>query len=321
MNLPLHNKPTSHHQYSKNAAKLHDDREESSVVSDFPKRQDTPPVVDTLGSTSRHVSVFRDAHFMRELQTLVSSAPPASVPNTLLVITPLSPSTSSTLSQPSFHLPTLQTYFNHASPYLQWWEVTGGARAYRKPAPWRDVTDQLAITYRHLALKASGQVQSFTLNLSPEIEAKARSKASPQSWLQKRIASELKALGRDVEFHFVLEEAEQHRLHVHGEMQIAPEEAAEARAALRRAGGRWDGEAPQAQAHSRPDPDAGWVQYLVGDLWRVQFSRTLLPRYRLTKLPSYAITYAGKPTSCTVALNAKATKLYELHRTALIQSR
>jgi len=170
-----------------------------------------------------------------------------------------------------------------------------------------------------LALRTFGPVHDLNLNLSQNVEAMARAQANPLGWLHKRIAHYLKeALGRAVEFHLVVEEAEGHRLHIHGELQITAGEAVEARAALRKAGGKWAGGAPQHQAVARPNPDTGWLYYLVADLWRVTFTRTVLPRYRPGKLSTYAVTFTGNPTSSTSALNARAAALYKRHRQAVM---
>jgi hypothetical protein len=272
---------------------------------------------DILVNSKRPESVFRDAQFMRNLKGFLHSDPVDRGDTTLSVLH----------SPPSTSLPvaSLIEFFDHVSRYTPWWDKNGGeplpapARQYRKPAPWRDATDYLRISYRHLAIQSLGPVFTLTLNLSPAIEAKARSKASPLGWLHKRVAHYLKKeLKRDVEFHLILEETDHHRLHIHGELQINAEEAKEARAALRRAGGKWEDEAIQKQARSEPVRNRGWLDYIVADLWRVQFTRSFLPRYRLNKLPSGAITFNGSATSSTSGLNAKAAALYNQHRSIVI---
>lgn len=200
-----------------------------------------------------------------------------------------------------------------------WWRdqyLAAPARSYRVPAPWRDTSDQLQVLYRHLAIKEFGPVHSFSLNLKPKIEALARKQPDPAVWLHDRIARRLKQqFGRVPEFHLVIEEAEQHRLHVHGEIQIADKDAPAARKALRKAGGEWE-KVRQHQAHTDTDPDCGWASYLAKDIWRVGYSRNFLPKFRRsgTKLSSFAITFKGNPITATKGLKARAAALYEEHR-------
>ena len=303
----------------------HNDDDQPST--NLPNCQNTTPSFDNSGNTDRYVSRFRDAQFMRELQALLNTYPSTSAGHTLSVITPHHsfPLIASSSVLPS--IPSLDAFFNHTSPYTPWWETNGGgqlpppARQYRTPAPWRDTSEYLVVSYRHLALRSFGPVHTLTLNLSPDIEIKARAQAYPLGWIQKRIADQLKkALGRTVEFHLVLEEAEGHRLHVHGELQISADEAKDARAALRKAGGQWEDEAPQFQAQAKPDPDRGWLDYILLDLGRISFTREFLPRYTHPsgKLPDDAITFAGSPIASTAGLNAAAAKLYDQHRQAVM---
>jgi hypothetical protein len=181
------------------------------------------------------------------------------------------------------------------------------------PAPWRDVSDILVVTFRHLGLKAFGPVLAFTLNLSPEVEALARSQSSPVGWLHDRISHQLeRVLMRPVEFHLVLEE-EGGRLHIHGEFQIAAEEAKDARAALRAAGGKWDEGAEQKQSQTTPNPDVGWLNYITESFYRVSFTRNFLPRFGSPKSWN-AITFKGSPISSTLLLKQRAASIYEAHR-------
>ena len=271
---------------------------------------------DILPNQKRYVSVFRDARTMRQIRVLHDS-PEFSGDTTLLVTKPLFPSL----------YPSPSTSTPHKRPhtsYTPWWDerpaLPSPARQYRTPAPWRDTSDHLKVTFRHVALKMLGSVYSLNLNLSPDIEDQARDYSYPLGWLHDRVGHHLKqALGRPVQFHLVLEEAgTDHRLHLHGELQVSAEELPEARGALRKAGGIWDGEARQKQLVMAPDPDAGWSNYIVGDLWRVGFTRNVLPRVAPdARLTNSAITFPGGATSSTDLLNKKAAEIYEAHRRLL----
>jgi hypothetical protein len=142
-------------------------------------------------------------------------------------------------------------------------------RAYRKPAEWRDLTDEFAVEWFHYGLQTLGPTASFTLNLSPEIEAQAKREGS--DWLFRRISRNLKAaLGRKPEFWSALELTDDiRRLHSHGELQAAPAEFKAVRKALRKAGGEWP-TVRQHQAHTRANPRLPWANYSVKDAWRIR---------------------------------------------------
>lgn len=147
------------------------------------------------------------------------------------------------------------------------------ARTYRTPAEWRDLSDEFAVEWFHYGLQSLGPTTSFTLNLSPEIEAKARLKGS--DWLFRRVRYHLQnAFGRKPEFWFALELTDTQRLHVHGELQAAPHELAAVRKALRLAGGEWD-QVRQHQAHTKPDASIVWANYTVKDAWRIRPFRNI----------------------------------------------
>jgi hypothetical protein len=224
-----------------------------------------------------------------------------------------------------------RSLLNHTTPKSPlwksseaWWDsVNGGkalpapARQYRAPAPWRDISDPLLVTYLHIALKTLGPVHTLNLNLSAEIEKKARAQEYPLGWLHRRISLHLKrALNRPVEFFLVPEECDHHRLHLHGEFQVSEDEAKDARAALRKAGGKWDAEASQRQAWTAFDPDRGWLDYLTLDMWRVGFTRNYLPKVTLRpgRVSNTSITFNGGTVSSTKILNAVAELLYEQQR-------
>jgi hypothetical protein len=204
-----------------------------------------------------------------------------------------------------------------------WWRdfyLANPARSYRVPAAWRDTSDVLQVLYRHIALRTFGPVHSFNLNLDPVVEKEAQSQTeiSTANWLHDRIARRLAdQLGRTPQFHLVMEEAERHRLHLHGEIQIGTGETKNGRKALRLAGGEWD-ETRQHQAYTDVDPDQGWASYIGKDLWRIAYTRSFLARYGSPR-SSYEITFAGSPFSSTMALKQKAAEIYNEHRVLIIR--
>lgn len=283
---------------------------------------------------SRTVSPYRDATFVRDLEALLASKPGDKFHGTSVVPTlpsstslPAGSTSSSPLGKPGapspFMLPIPPSLTALSKPVgtprtkmRPWWRdfyLANPARSYRVPAEWRDTSDVLQVLYRHIALRTFGQVHSFSLNFAPDVEREARSQAAPIDWLHKRIARNLAdQLGRAPQFHLVLEEAEQHRLHLHGEIQVSAEEAEAARKALRLAGGEWE-EVRQHQAHTDADPDQGWASYIAKDLWRIGYTRSFLPRYGSPR-SRYAITFEGSPFSSTMLLKQKSAEIYNEHR-------
>jgi len=338
----LKDKPLSEEEIEQMLADLREDRDETSGRSDNSLNTDCPsdktvnrpddlPECQKLGastdnpvSSKRSVSVFRDAKFMRELKVLEGASIPTTRRTTLLVTkTPYSTSLKDkTKSEALTTEESLSALLSHGfDPYKPWWDeswypqLPPPARQYRSPAPWRDTSDVLRITFRHLALKTIGPVCTINLNLRDDVEGLARGQRYPLGWLHRRIAHHLQeVLNRPVEFHLVLEEVGVHRrrLHVHGELQISAEEAKEARAALRKAGGVFPEEARNFQAQTRPNPDGGWLNYLVGDLWRIGFTRSVLPRIaHEARLTNSAITFQGNAASTTQGVNERAKQIYE----------
>jgi hypothetical protein len=200
---------------------------------------------------------------------------------------------------------------------LPWWHhpfSASPARSYRVPAQWRDTSDILRVHYLHLALAELGPVYSFSLNLHPDVEAKARVQKASLDWIHRRMARRLdQALGRKVEFFPVLEETPNRtrRLHLHGELQVSPEEVKAARKALRLAGGEWE-EVRQHQAHTDEMPDEGWAGYIAKDFWKFG------PHVRRwTSVAPGSLTgtrIQGSIYSSTLLLGRLSAKTYEAHR-------
>jgi hypothetical protein len=221
-----------------------------------------------------------------------------------------------------------------------------GARSYRMPTPWRDATDPLKAEYCHLALPAFGSVYSFSLNLRPDSEAEARTKANTCTWLRDRIEDELRSgLGCAVQFMVAFEEDPfevekirrgkktwiireqlrkvdgvfQPRLHAHGEMVVRADQVKAARRCLRRAGGEVPAnKARQFQTHVKPNPDAGWVSYMFKTHWRM--TPHMQERFASSRFFP-PITFTGDVFSATQPLMQKAKELFERDRARLLRAR
>lgn len=185
---------------------------------------------------------------------------------------------------------------------------------WRTPAEWRDCCLWLEATYWHLAADEEGYPHAFSLRLRSDIEAIARQQPSAASYLQKRIASELrKNFELPVNFWFVLERAldpvsGNRHLHLHGEVVVSAADAPKARYAFRRAAGEWE-VARQHQADTRPLPDEGWVGYVLKDsIWNDRRSPAAGGRG-----------FSGEHFAATVGLRSAAKIIYCADR-ALVMS-
>jgi hypothetical protein len=263
---------------------------------------------DNPVNQKRSVSAYRDAKTMRQLRGLFKSRD-FSADDTSLV----------SYLQSLFASPSKRFYKRDPSIFKPWWneswhpDLPKPARQYRKPAQWRDISDQLKVTLRHVALKTFGPTMAASLNLSSDVEAQAKSETYPLGWLHRRISHHLQEeLGRPVQFHPVLEEAGiGHRLHIHMELQASFSERRKVREALRKIGGEWDAESAHRQFYTRVQPDIGWANYLVKDLWRVGFTRKVLPAdFKPSGPEQTTIRFSGSPTCSTDLLDRKAAEIW-----------
>ena len=276
-------------------------------ASEFTKLSVAAGPTDHPVNQKRSVSVFRDAKTMRQLRDLFKSGDFSGDDTSLVTCMRL------LFTRPS------KRFQRHCDAHPLWWDesehpdLPSPARQYRKPAQWRDISDQLKVTLRHVALKTFGPVMAVTLNLSPEMEALARSQTYPLGWLHRRVSHHLnEALQRSVQFHVVMEEAgNDHRLHLHMEIQASFADRRRVREALRKIGGAWNADAPHRQFRTRLQPDIGWANYLVGDLWRVGFTRKVLPAdFKPSGPEQTTIRFSGSPTCSTDLLDNKAQKIH-----------
>lgn len=189
-------------------------------------------------------------------------------------LTPLSPSIAKPSKSfgPTFTPEVLtDKEVNHDARFWRGYSVElPGLRQHTQPAVWRDLSDVAAMGWYHHAIRLSGPSTAFTLNLSPAVEGQARNQPNAAKWLSRRIARRLKeGLGRRVAFWFAFEVTVHHRLHVHGELQVAAGDLDAARKALRLAAGEWEN-VRQHQAKTREDPSVVWTNYSAKDHWRVR---------------------------------------------------
>ena len=143
---------------------------------------------------------------------------------------------------------------------------------------WRDTTPHLRAEFAHYALELKGGVLAISLDLGAEIEDEALGKAGgAKRYLTDRIDHHLKAeFGRKLEFWFRLEAGDgphhmpysfrepgsgKVNLHLHGEIGCSPAERSRLRRALRKAGGKWESRGVRYQAHTKANPDNGYVSY------------------------------------------------------------
>lgn len=110
------------------------------------------------------------------------------------------------------------------------------------------------------------------------------------------------------------EDPQNHRLHLHGEIQISAEEAEKARKALGLAGGEWD-DVRQYQSHTEFAPDAGWAGYVSKDSWR--FGPIVRPWLTMVN-SSYRVRFNGDQISRTAMLAAVAKRAYQEHRALIL---
>lgn len=318
---------SEHHHYSASSV---GERLERS-----PKRE-----FDKTANRKRWPSPFRDARFLRDLEIL-SSKPAVAGTGTTSVCYPYRPISTSLPKTPLAgskkvrapssppSTPSRKPAGKPLTRMAPWWHSSYSANpagSYRVPAQWRDASDLLRLLYAHRALAASGgRVFTINLRLRDDIEALARSKPAPLTWLQKRVNLELqKALGRPVSFLLTLEEDDHfpRRLHLHGEFALLPEEMAtrrkmmeslvRVRKALRRAAGEWPKEMPrQHQCKLAADPDEGWACYIGKTFWKATpFMRRLLGSAR----GSLRLTFDGPVLSVTHALGKRARALNRADR-------
>ncbi len=277
-------------------------------------------VSDNFVNGRRQKDPVRDAYFFPEFWAVRAGAIKVSADGTSVTThtptTPLLPAREKPVSHPSTptetHDPIPPAFKRFLRQYA--WPKESHPKAYRTPEAWNRTSDWMQGVYHLHVAHAHGPVHAFTIRLRDDVEALARSQPSAASWLLKRLSRELSSiLPQPLHLAFRLENADQAftsdrvstGLHVHG-IIVCPQDLIEdVRKAFRRAAGEWT-KARQHQAHTRPDPDLGWMSYGAKD---APFTRR-----KSTRLPAYlrAVTggFNGKPCACTQALNAAARQLY-----------
>jgi hypothetical protein len=182
---------------------------------------------------------------------------------------------------------------------------------YTAPAQWRDVSDPLRLLYLHHACTSSGPTIAFSLNLSPKIEEKARQQKSAAGWLLRRIMREPGHLDRPFVW-FVLEETDEGRLHLHGEI-VGPEHAVSLlREALRRAGSIEKARGWAKQADLVLDATEGWTAYLGK---RMALARKPNARSRYV----FDRSFSGDWIAASQPVKRLAKRLFEADREKVMQ--
>jgi hypothetical protein len=262
--------------------------------------------VDRLGKKTRFVALSRDAQFMCDFQVLLSCPDDTGWKTA---------SVSKTLAS---------TMFPAMSPLKQrskrstWWELTGpGPRNHRTPADPRDISVYLRAEYLMLALRDSGPVHSFTLNLRPDVEEMACAAPSTRDFLRRRLSYQLEAiLGRKVDFFFVIEQATRRRVHLHGCLGVSSQDAEVARLALRKAGGEWP-VVRQHQSHTEDEPDAKWNSYITKDcVFSTKFARAWCESDK----SGPKIKFSGPALYVPQSLGMRAHDLYQSHRRLVLSA-
>lgn len=145
-------------------------------------------------------------------------------------------------------------------------------RKQRTPAHWRDLSDISRIEWFHHRLRLNGHTYSFSGNLRTDVAARLIKKASAGRWLQDRITKRLhEAFGFSPDFWFVIEESDNKKLHIHGEVKFNADTGniAVLRKALRLACGEWE-MTRQHQSHLSHLPNVGWSNYCTKDAGKMR---------------------------------------------------
>ena len=273
-------------------------------------------------NTNRRTSLIRDAKFVRDIKQLMDLdagfeernvsgtivtpikaedvSSPLHVKSSALIVSSGSKTTAPTASpSKKYHYP---SGWHHYSEFES-------KRTFKKPAQWRDTTSSLRSLYYHLSLAEFGQVYSFTVNLSAEVEAKARAEVDDTDWLYRRLARALKKSSKPTKAIFVVfEENEKGRLHCHGEIEASANEIDIVREAFREAAGEWPF-GRQFQTHTEAAPNEGWLNYSIKNSWKTsRYMRNLTKNSKL-----FSVSFKGKDLFANSALRAKARSLYEEH--------
>ena len=189
-----------------------------------------------------------------------------------------------------------------------WWEIhTFDLSADVSALRWTDCTDHAKSILAHLALCGSPDHHSFTLNLSAEVEVQARRAGKgPLDYLRRRVAEQLRrVLGQEARWWMCLEETSACRLHLHGEIECPAALLADARKALRRAGGEWKKDR-QFQVVTRQRPDERWASYCSkGLMLATDWRREWMARLGCSR-PWLVASFSGRAFSMSNSLRAGA---------------
>lgn len=272
-------------------------------------------------------SVLGAAHFMQQIVDFGILGRTMTARRSLVRTTPSAP-------------PTLPYTTTTPSPFLRrrlwWYQVLKSKRKVEKtigsvefpgaPIKWRDLPRIGKAEFEYWAMTLSESLYSGSLNLSDTIEhqAKTQNKEPGTQWLNARIRRRLEEkLGRKAmiiigwEEKIELDETRsyeiRHRLHSHIYLAINPNEIADAKEALKLAGGEVPKSFKRYQCHFREKtPDEGWLSYLGKQFNFVE--PAVRAKYNATE-------YTGSPLYCSEEVQQLARQLFEECRADLIKTK
>jgi hypothetical protein len=270
--------------------------------------------IDKISSGSRTKSAFRDARYRPVFQALAAyQAERAAGGTSVTWRTPSHPlfpkitldqtTTAPLHGLPAYPLqPEALTDRDRLKDERHWRRFyVQPPRDRKRPAPYRDLSDETRLEWYHHAMRHAGTCTFFTVHLDDETTALAMTKDSAACWLQDRITKRLKEqLGYWPAYWFVIERGEGGGLHLHGEIGVdGADVLALARKAFRQAAGEWD-DVRQHQAHTRPDAN------VLGSNYAAKESTFMKP----SDLPFLSRPIAGNWYAATDGLRSMTDRLY-----------
>jgi hypothetical protein len=135
---------------------------------------------------------------------------------------------------------------------------------------WEELETEAKALVALLAIFEGGRAQTFNLLLGEDLlKGLTHGDRKTRNLMRDRIHAELRReFGGPVPFLFVLENSPRERLHLHGVVDINPNDVARLEAALTKAGGEWGhsrGQERQLHMKGMWGPE-GWAEYICKEL-------------------------------------------------------